>query len=267
MEKYFSKYIIATKAMALCCESSEGLSAVAESEVYNETWMLRLTLAMIHDYNGEFQELPDRAKGALERVRDAVRVRWVSEGGLEPAFESEGPTWTDAILGNVLARGASKRGIAVKLGATNDVGVVVVEAKMGSDLSTGVTNSSDYNQAARNIACLSKLLLVAPELVAHSCFCVFAPDDKVDTAQATIDESLQTVLNQRLLRNGIAPREYKGIGDCGRFESIVAEISRCSVALSWDMILKSMRDAEGIEELWMYYRKAKAVMLKSACNG
>lgn len=257
MGKLFPKFMIATKAMALCCEPDGELpSPVAGSEVYNETWMLRLTLALIHDFDGEFVGLPEREKMALENIRRAVRVKWVSEGGLEPAFEKEGTTWTDAILGNISLRGDSKRGIYAEL-KQEDAGVVIVEAKMGSELSSGVTNSANYDQAARNIACLSRLLLKNPELVSNSCFCVFTPDvnGKVAAAEAFVRNAEATIRNET--------RRYREeISNVSRFSEIVKEIADRSTVISWDRIISSMGLCDGIEELKAYYMRAKAEMPK-----
>lgn len=72
----------------------------------------------------------------------ASYCRWISEGGLEPAFKNEGTTWTDAILGDVEIKQGKKRGVGI-VDAKMPVGVVIVEAKLGSELADGVTNSKE----------------------------------------------------------------------------------------------------------------------------
>ena len=47
----FPKVCNAVRAMAECCTKSG--TPVAKSEVYNETWLLRMVLACIHDCTEE----------------------------------------------------------------------------------------------------------------------------------------------------------------------------------------------------------------------
>ena len=146
----FPKVCNAVRAMAECCIKSG--TPVAKSEVYNETWLLRMVLACIHDCTEEAFVIQNKKIGdTLKKIHKAVRQQWISEGGLEPAFRQEGTTWTDAILGNVKISGDNKRGVKYEMRDAS-TGVIIVEAKMGSELSSGITNSPDYNQAARNIA-------------------------------------------------------------------------------------------------------------------
>ena len=136
---------------------------MAKSEVLNETWLLRMVLAKLYDTTGDFNG--DYAQ-ILKDLWETVRIRWISEGGLRPTLPKEGTTWADAILGNVELRNdpktekdsGNKRGVAIIHG-NNDAGVIVVEAKVGSRLASRTSNYSDYNQVARNIACLAQLVM------------------------------------------------------------------------------------------------------------
>ena len=136
MVKMFDNVKAATDALLRCCNISG--KPIARSEVYNETWLLRMVLAKLYDVTDDFTG--DHAE-ILEVLRKAVHVRWISEGGLRPTLEKEGTTWTDAILGNVALRNdpetekdsGSKRGVEIIHGNDN-VGVIVIEAKVGSKL-------------------------------------------------------------------------------------------------------------------------------------
>ena len=183
--KLFPKMEIVVKAIALCC-NDDGKSPVARSEVYNETWMLRLALAFIHDNvheNGDnnINASSEKVKDALKRIAKAVKRRWISEGGLKSVFDMEGPTWTDAILGNVQLdkQGDTKRGVVIDNDNDKDMGVVVIEAKMSSALASGITHASDYNQVVRNVACLAQLVM-EKDFSADSAFFVFAPRNLID---------------------------------------------------------------------------------------
>ena len=273
--KLFPRMELAVKALALCCENKDDgktrcgdaeKSPIARSEVFNETWMLRLTLAAIHDYGEGFCHLDGKKNDALKRIQEAVQKRWISEGGLEPAFEKEGTTWTDAILGDVRLKGepsennnktdtaSSKRKIEL---ADDDSGVVIVEAKMGSPLDKSVTNSTDYDQAARNIACLAKLLNEgtknAEALAKESAFIVFAPETKIqewekadNNPDTMIRNAWSTIEKQQRKRDskrgGIIHARESAVERIGDLKSLVQSICHNSNVISWEDIIQSMKN-------------------------
>lgn len=272
-QKMFPRFWEAVEAIAKCCDKDKPI--LARSEVYNETWMLRLMLARIYDFNGTFKI--DKPKElALNMIRNAVRKNWISEGGLAPAFEKEGTTWTDAILGDVELGeyddgDGDKRKVRFEPksgGECNHQCVVIVEAKMGSTLSRSVTNSADYDQAARNIACLAKLLLDVPSQKVNGAFFVFMPEDskKIQEAYEMISNASDTIKKQtdddRPVGTGkndkkmISARGYvKDIGGKeDRFKEIVEDIIKpgkpgandkpISMVLTWDEILNAMNDED-----------------------
>ena len=299
--KLFPRMELAVKAMALCCENEDDgkascgdveKSPIARSEVFNETWMLRLALALIHDYDKESFQLPDDKKTALERIQKSVKKRWLSEGGLEPAFVKEGTTWTDAILGNIRLKGessennksdtaSSKRKIEL---ADDYSGVVIVEAKMGSPLDKSVTNSTDYDQAARNIACLAKLLNEgtknAKALAAESAFIVFAPETKIEEWEADnnkadnnphtmIRNAWSTIENQKEKRDnkrgGIIPARAPTVEKIDDLRLLVKSICDNSNVISWEDIIRSMKnDQSGACEIvkWFYVKTCKEYGIK-----
>lgn len=269
--RMFPKFWEAVEAIAKCCDKEKPI--LARSEVYNETWMLRLMLARIYDFDGDF-EIVEPKKKALIMIRNAVRRNWISEGGLSPAFEKEGTTWTDAILGDVELReyddgdgDKRKVGFKPKRGGDCNPCVVIVEAKMGSTLSRSVTNSADYDQAARNIACLSKLFLGVPTQKVDGAFFVFMPKDsedskKTEEAQELISKASDTIIKQLKKRTAgtgknkekeILGRSYvKDIeGKDALFREIVEGIIKqgandkpISMVLTWDEILTAMNNGE-----------------------
>lgn len=292
-EKLFPKFWDAVEAMAKCFDIDKPV--LSKSEVFNETWMLRLTLARIYDFTGVFTNVNESKKSALIMIREAVRKCWISEGGLEPAFKKEGTTWTDAILGDITIGeyddgDGDKRKVKFQDKSNgNSPSVIVVEAKMGSSLSKSVTNSPDYDQAARNIACLSKLLLEAEK--GEGAFFVFMPDgqkhnlrpDNFSEAKNFISNAIKTIEDQNTdrpiesKRNGkpeIAKREYSFAEDkkkkfLGIVKSIIGSDNlkeKNSMVLTWDEIIDSMDDktdnTSGIvsdtEKLRAFYKNALA---------
>ena len=249
--KLFPRFMIAVKAMGLCCETPD--QPVARSEVYNETWMLRLTLAAIHDYEGNFDCADEMKKAAFEAIRAAVRRRWISEGGLEPAFKHEGTTWTDAILGSVKIKDDNKRGIEVD---GDDPGITIVEAKIGSELSPGVTNSPNYNQAARNIACLAQLILKHQSLHDKCRFLVFAPEKGHVGSGFVNKENVDEIIGAQ---HNASLKDYSEFfskdvsNNSEQFDGIVRFIREKSCVIFWDEVIKAMKSWENIAELRAFY--------------
>ncbi len=118
------------------------------TDVFNEGWMLRLILDAIqsNEIDNDLRFLPGS--------------RWYSEARLDPPFQpvakpdalGEGPTHADGVIGHFDFRDQTKAGLRLKTGADQ---FVVIEAKMFSNLSRGTKNALEYNQAARNVACMA----------------------------------------------------------------------------------------------------------------
>lgn len=132
------------------CDSepkNDGGKFMCPTDVYNEGWMLKLTLAFLIG-------MPDDANLSdnLQRIRMAAKAGWMAEGRLHPAFEHEQCTHADAVLGDIEVDKDKKWCATLKEDATN---FVVIEAKLGSDLSKGTKNAKDFDQAARTVACMA----------------------------------------------------------------------------------------------------------------
>ena len=254
--KLFPKFLRAVNALRDCCGDKKEIPPIAKSEVYNETWMLRLTLALINDSELDFSKIGNKRKEyALDLMRKALQRRWISEGGLEPAFEKEGTTWTDAILGDVRINNVSKRGIEVYPFSGGSTGIVVVEAKMGSELAPGISNSDNYNQAARNIACLAKLVTKTGNEDPSKCsFLVFAPRQKIEewkSRGAGVDDRIsrawEIIESQSRERKWDVPDEA--------FKKAVEAIKKNSAAVAWEDVISSIQCQNGADSLRDFYKK------------
>lgn len=128
------------------CETDEG-SRLPPTEIFNETWMLRLVL-------DAFQTLGLHHKG----LRIPKDTRWYCEALLKSPFWprtrtdklGEGLTNADAVIGDFEIGG--KRPLRLKPDCRQ---FLVVEAKMFSNFSAGVRYAPKYNQAARSVACMA----------------------------------------------------------------------------------------------------------------
>ncbi len=120
------------------------------TELYSEGWMLRLVLdaALRGEATLPFPVLPD--------------TRWYSEARLDSPFLkksgspsnhlAEGQTHADGVLGHFHFRDDTEAGFSLDREAQQ---FVVIEAKMFSKLSRGTTHAANYDQAARNVACMA----------------------------------------------------------------------------------------------------------------
>ena len=279
--KLFPKMELAVKAMALCCDSDDK-SPIAPSEVYNETWLLRMALAKLHDSTKDFSS---DVRNILKDLRDAVRIGWISEGGLRPTLKKEGTTWTDAILGNVALKDSeeaendsgNKRGVVIDY-RKKDVGVIVVEAKVGSRLASQTSNYPGYNQAARNIACLARLIMEQKcdkeGLSEEKCrFIVICPEPrdkdkfhhylrenwKRAKEILTADNIIKTINSQQEMTGELGSLFDKDNVD--KFKKIVDTIANedRSTVVSWEDILKRLRD----DDIDKFYQK----VLEVSCHG
>ena len=136
--------------LAKLCDSEpekDGGKFMCPTDVYNEGWMLKLTLAFLIG-------MPDDANLSddLKQIRMAAKAGWMAEGRLHPAFEHEQCTHADAVLGDIEVDKDKKWCATLKKKATK---FVVIEAKLGSDLSKGTKNAKDFDQAARTVACMA----------------------------------------------------------------------------------------------------------------
>lgn len=122
------------------------------TEVFNEGWMLRLVLDAI-----ETHRIADHPL-AFE-----LGAKWYSEARLGSPFRprrrgdplGEGFTNADGVVGHFDFQPTTRAGLSLQPDATQ---FIVVEAKMFSNLSSGTRNAPMFNQAARNVACVAKII-------------------------------------------------------------------------------------------------------------
>ena len=228
---------------------------IPESEFCNETWMLRLTLALLAEFKGEPSKTACRTAGAemafaaMNDVRAALKVGWISEGGLAPVFEKERTTWTDAILGDVRLSADKRR--AVEGNANGGYGgAIVIEAKIGSALSPRVTHDKHYDQAARNIACLARFVQEHGISPGRTRFLVFAPESRIAHPAALIAAADKTIQN--------ATRSTRI--DMDKLKGTIGIIREHSGVISWKYVLSYMRghvEGRRLEALEGYYSDVK----------
>ena len=145
------------------------------TDLYKEGWMLRILLSIQSEGTKcfPFDFLPG--------------VRWFSEALIGspflPRFRkdplAEGYTHSDGIVGHFEFHPDTKTGLTLTTDATQ---FVVLEAKMFSHLSKGITNVKYYDQAARTMACIAWTISQSSRIVKDFeslGFYVIAPHEQI----------------------------------------------------------------------------------------
>ena len=183
-----------------------GEAAFPATVLYNEGWMLRLVLDAF-----------DRLRPDSHPLSPRESATWFSEGLLPSAFlprsrrDPLGESWThaDGVVGHVKIGMGGRTDVRLADGATQ---FVVLEAKMFSKLSSGVTHARYYDQAARSVGCIAEMLARAkrtPADLARLAFHVVAPRSQID------DGTFERLMTKASLRRKVARRvgEYEGTKD------------------------------------------------------
>ena len=144
--------------------------------LYNEGWLGRLVMQWFSAH-----PVPDHP------LHFPPGAKWFSEALLPSAFRprrrgdplGESRTHADGVIGHFRIGEVGKADLSL---APEGTQLVVVEAKLMAPLAAGVGRVPDYDQAARNVACLVELLSRAKRSAAEMRalrFCVLAPAGKI----------------------------------------------------------------------------------------
>lgn len=206
--------------------------------IYNEGWLLRLVL--------DWFSRQSQSDHLLDFEADA---RWFSEALLPSQFSArvrgdrlaEGWTHADGVVGHVTIGDRALANTALRPGATQ---FVVTEAKIFSPLSIRVTNAPDYDQAARNVACIAEILRQAnrkPDQFSSLGFFVIAPAEQIalkifnsQMSKDSIEKKVRARISQYTspdrerkddwLQNWFLPTLHQAKVDCLSWEQLTADI-------------------------------------------
>jgi len=222
-------------------------SVLPPTELYNEGWMLRLIL----DWFERNRDLPH----ALSFLPEA---RWYSEALLPSRFlprqrgddRAESFTHADGVVGHfTIAPG--ERGEARLAPDTRQF--LVTEAKLGSSLSTGTKNAPNYDQAARNVACMAHMVglsRIKPRALERFAFYVLAPRRQVDAGVFGDLVTKHSILKKVQAR----VEQYQGEWDLWFRETFQPVLERLDIGLlSWESILDCLptnAETSGIREFY-----------------
>ena len=147
------------------------------TELYNESWLMKL---VFH----QASTMPDETfpLGFLQGST------WFSEALLPTAFKaryqgdplSEARTHADGVIGHIRIGSKAKADLELEPDAAQ---FTVVEAKVGSPLSKGISNAGYFDQAARNVACMAEVIAregLRPTRFDRLEFVVLAPQSSIE---------------------------------------------------------------------------------------
>jgi hypothetical protein len=148
--KWIKRMFDQISRLLMLCDSEN--TVMPPTIIYNEGWMLRLILDWFSKQ--EFADHP------LSFAKDS---RWCSEillpSPFQPRFRSdplsEAYTHADGAIGHFTIGRFGTGDINLSQNAKQ---LVIIEAKMFSKLYSGTKNFKNYDQAARNVACIAKII-------------------------------------------------------------------------------------------------------------
>jgi hypothetical protein len=248
---------------------SDGESKVFPSTLlYNEGWLLRLILDWFSTH-----EVKDHPLSFSESAR------WFSEALLPTAFlprsrqDPLGESWThaDGVIGHFEIGNRGRGDLCLSEGANH---FVVIEAKMFSRLSPGVSHARYFDQAARNVACMAQVLRkrkMGAEEFSRLGFYVLAPSEQLKNESSfrncTSIESIRDKLDRRV-------KEYEKLGEGEKLRAWFENwfrplIDRIEIkCLSWEEILafiveQDKESGQGIQAFYgkcLQYNQAKSAV-------
>jgi hypothetical protein len=227
--------------------------------IYNEGWMLRLILAWFEE-NSQKKNLPHE----LSFYPNAV---WYSEALLPTQFKripknnpkaqdwnkyTERHTNADGVIGHFEIGTKGRKGNLELLPGAEQF--VVVEAKMFSLLASRTSKISEYNQAARNVACMAEVLRRSKSnKLSHLRklgFYVIGPEEQLSSKKGNSfhewisKDSLENVILERIeLHKDITPNN-EGLTEFEKSLRFLMEQldTRC---ISWESVIESIKSTEG----------------------
>jgi hypothetical protein len=203
---------------------------------YNEGWLLRLVLDWF-----------ERHRSEAHLLQFVSGSRWYSEALLPSQFFAryrgdglaEGWTHADGVVGH-LAIGDSAMADAKLIDGASQF--VLLEAKLFSPLSRGVTHAKDFDQAARSVACMTEVLFRAkraPNSLKSLAFFVVAPQEQIAVnlfAKEMSKSSMRDKVSQRIIQYDPRDRLIKQQWESEWFSPTLEHLS--IDCLSWEDILK-----------------------------
>jgi hypothetical protein len=176
-------------------------------------------------------------------------ARWFSEALLPSAFLARcrgdplAENWThaDGVVGHFIIGDQGKADLSLQRGATQ---FLVLEAKMFSGLSSGVTNARYFDQAARNVACIAEVFHRAnltPSPSMQIGFYVLAPKSQIEQGKFSKEMERSSILKKVEQR----VQAYDGEKDDWYVEWFQPVFQQVDIQeISWEEIISTITEYE-----------------------
>ena len=207
---------------------------IRPTALYNEGWMLQLILDWAHDHAPE-----------THRLAFLPEARWYTEALLRPQFlarwrgDDLAESWSnaDGVIGHFDIGTSGKGDLTLREAARQ---LVVVEAKMFSELSSGTKNAHGYDQAARTVACVAEALRwadIPPQQMARLGFFVAAPKSQIERGvfrDLVTKDSIRLCVQDRVAA-------YRGARDAWFDDWFIPTLDAIDLGvLSWEVLLEGL---------------------------
>ncbi len=219
--------------------------------IYNEGWFLRLVLDWFFTHSVPNHPLEFHAN-----------AKWFSEALLPSAFLARfrgdplAESWThaDGAIGHFTIGKDRKTDLSLLDDAKQ---LVILEAKMFSGLSSGVSNAKYYDQAARNVACIAEVFRRAkafPRSLSNIGLYVLAPLSQIEKGvftKAVNRESIKNKVDKRV-------RDYSGTKEQWYSDWFLPTFQQIEIMeISWEEIIATIREQEpeSANSLEIFYRR------------
>ena len=227
--------------------------------VYNENWLLRLVVDWFsaHHVPQQLLTFPDNAW-------------WFGEALLPTPFGADtkrkrpGDAWTqvDAVVGQFEIRNPARPELVLLPNSTH---LVVLEARMASETSSGVPGAKYYDKAACTIASMAETLRRAkrrPAEFERLVFCVLAPHARI--AEGTFTSELNRDSIGRKVKRRV--EAYGGAKERWYTRWFAPVFKKTEVVtLSWEQVIETIgkHDFSSASSLEEYYQRCLEVSEQS----
>jgi len=220
------------------------------TEIYNESWLIKLVL----HYASTIKD-PDF------QINFHSESTWYSEALLPTKFKaryqgdilSESRTNVDGVIGHFQIGNQAKADFELSPTASQ---FIVLEAKMFSPLSPGITHASYYDQAARSVACMAEAISLSGVEIGQINtigFYVLAPETSIE--KGTFVKQLSKSSIQEKVNRRVSAYEGKFKGWLENSFHPTLDVIQIE-SLSWEYILHwiSTQKPDIKKELDQYYQ-------------
>ena len=229
-------------------ENSSVFTNIKPTEIDNEGWMTRLLVYYSKQENIQ-----------LKKIDFSKIANWTSEALLSSPFVGasnvrEGYTHADIALGdfevNYKENGKGSGKIKINLNART---FGVIEAKMGSPLSSLTTHAEDYNQASRTVACIAH----NAEKECTTFFYVVLPASKKNKAGTTIENLVNDFKIKEQITNRFKHHNSHNDKKLDKSE-ILLKVEQCDLdVITYEDWIELFKDNEIKKVLNDFYDKCK----------